>query len=1034
MSLVRLPPLLPAPAHPPLALPDEARRTVIYPASEALLVLRRPTADGPLAYQTSLAFPSLPSTRTAAATASGDALGQPLGPVAADPAGERIASSAGRRVCVWERRAVEDLTNGWGPRRSSLEEEVSRDGCWVVHSTVTLPAPAAVTRVVDAADEEGEDDEAVIGLALSSGACCSMGSLTVKSWLDRSDGDALVPDRLAVQTKNALYYYTTDLAAPAPLWTLLWNLPLRLPSSSTSHQPATLKPTAVPPVISPNGRHLAFCSSTGLPRTLGSRRPSRSIVGARIRHSESATDVRILTLHADGCLRKPPSCGRSVSRAPEPGQALQFSSTGRRLVTGLEWWKDGASDGRAEGAQVLLTSTAYANDGQGTLGRAPAVHFHAPVLDDPGFFALIHTLSAPVGDETLHALPPTPGKHRQKPPTSETSKQRFAAADDGAVAGPVHIVVDVVGLAQSSSKLVTSTAAPTGNHSSALNLKQPSSWPPSVEPSWTTALDAATLVQTARGHAPVAVPVLESSSAASASRRQESAPAASSVAMRKGSIQRLHRTPNGRSVLIEGSVEMVVLSLVPSSGKRQADEWSARARWDRREGEALWALFARGRSIVSWDRLRREVSIRYLRPKSQQVDDGQSEPLAATGRTLLPGLPKDETLTTLIGLSNIDDGISPSSLTPSHSLVLAASASGRLYTWSLVRSEGPVGEASHEPKVELLSTFVLPTSTAQEGDAESGSIVDILPVDPMAWRSTVVDWSGTGPSGDTGGVPRPLQDLLLVVRAGGQLEYWSPWEGGFARGHSWSLGGCVRTGKTLAMSGTTLAGGREEGADGRSPVRIRCSSAKKTVLVSWKTDESLVAGQPGAQQQELTIWDSKSSEFYSGLEYAASYPSVPRSQMTSRWAWELTAPDTSRRPESPILDLDWTSTPDKASVLAVGFRDHVLLLCEQQMSYLAASDGDGAEHASYWAPLLTIPVALYEPTTRPFPFLLAVTDYLVPVAWQLDAASDPRLDLAVGGNACHRLRRYPVPPLTRDPLPVGRAQGWRCAEERPRSL
>lgn len=158
MSLVRLPPLLPAPSHPPLALPDGARQTVIYPASEALIVLRRTTADGSLAYQTSLAFPPLPSVRASAS----DAPGQPLGPVAADPGGERIASSAGRRVCVWERRPVEDLTNGWGPRRSSLEEEATRDGRWVVHSTVALPPI-----VRDGAAEE--EEEAVLGLALASG-------------------------------------------------------------------------------------------------------------------------------------------------------------------------------------------------------------------------------------------------------------------------------------------------------------------------------------------------------------------------------------------------------------------------------------------------------------------------------------------------------------------------------------------------------------------------------------------------------------------------------------------------------------------------------------------------------------------------------------------------------------------------------------------------------------------------------------------------------------------------------------------------
>lgn len=35
----------------------------------------------------------------------------------------------------------------------------------------------------------------------------------------------------------------------------------------------------------------------------------------------------------------------------------------------------------------------------------------------------------------------------------------------------------------------------------------------------------------------------------------------------------------------------------------------------------------------------------------------------------------------------------------------------------------------------------------------------------------------------------------------------------------------------------------------------------------------------------------------------------------------------------PIDDLDWTSTPDMQSILAVGFRHHVELLCQQRMTY-----------------------------------------------------------------------------------------------------
>lgn len=35
----------------------------------------------------------------------------------------------------------------------------------------------------------------------------------------------------------------------------------------------------------------------------------------------------------------------------------------------------------------------------------------------------------------------------------------------------------------------------------------------------------------------------------------------------------------------------------------------------------------------------------------------------------------------------------------------------------------------------------------------------------------------------------------------------------------------------------------------------------------------------------------------------------------------------------PIDDLDWTSTADSQSILAVGYAHHVILLCQQRMTY-----------------------------------------------------------------------------------------------------
>ena len=70
----------------------------------------------------------------------------------------------------------------------------------------------------------------------------------------------------------------------------------------------------------------------------------------------------------------------------------------------------------------------------------------------------------------------------------------------------------------------------------------------------------------------------------------------------------------------------------------------------------------------------------------------------------------------------------------------------------------------------------------------------------------------------------------------------------------------------------------------------------------------VVSAEDGSER--LTIWDSKESEFASGLEYSHAFDDV-------------------------INDLDWTSTDsnDAQSILAVGFSHRVILLCQQRMTY-----------------------------------------------------------------------------------------------------
>lgn len=48
-----------------------------------------------------------------------------------------------------------------------------------------------------------------------------------------------------------------------------------------------------------------------------------------------------------------------------------------------------------------------------------------------------------------------------------------------------------------------------------------------------------------------------------------------------------------------------------------------------------------------------------------------------------------------------------------------------------------------------------------------------------------------------------------------------------------------------------------------------------------------------------------------------------------------------QRKSELILDLDWSSTPDMQSILAVGYAHRVDILCQQRMTYFTESPGWG---------------------------------------------------------------------------------------------
>src|SRR5579859_4903852 len=82
--------------------------------------------------------------------------------------------------------------------------------------------------------------------------------------------------------------------------------------------------------------------------------------------------------------------------------------------------------------------------------------------------------------------------------------------------------------------------------------------------------------------------------------------------------------------------------------------------------------------------------------------------------------------------------------------------------------------------------------------------------------------------------------------------------------------------------------------------------------LQWVILQSLVLMvQVNQAGNELTIWDTRVSRFSVHEEFRNTFP-----------------------PEDIIRDLDWTSTPDNQSILAVGFPRRVVLFCQQRYNYL----------------------------------------------------------------------------------------------------
>ncbi|EIW73255.1 hypothetical protein TREMEDRAFT_24795 [Tremella mesenterica DSM 1558] len=403
-------------------------------------------------------------------------------------------------------------------------------------------------------------------------------------------------------------------------------------------------------------------------------------------------------------------------------------------------------------------------------------------------------------------------------------------------------------------------------------------------------------------------------------------------------VRQFVRTPNGRGLLVVGEEGEIGAWYKRRNGETLTGQNSAAL-----QGRGLFkidprphriAIFAKGRGIVTFfrDKAGGHVALQHL-------DDGQLSP---TEPVLLPdfSLAEDDDIKMLLAVSDVDDGYESRRRKTQRAIVVACSASGRAWVWRVISPRDPTSASelafsdstskvtSAKPEVHLISTYSLPIESSAIHPHDKPALV--LPVDPMGWHQNIVDWT----------MDTPLQDMVLTVTVDGCLEFWRPHMG---QHHQLSTNArptringtrFVGKGESPIMDGRLVNGMRnvEHGAWERSGIvrtgkngvlMARCSSRKKTVLVC----------QTPSGKQEMTIWDSNVSEFSTGLESSVEYEYLIISE--------------------PIQDLDWTTTSDLQSVLAVGYKHRVVLICEQRLSYVDPTPG--------WAPFLTIDMLQYDP-------------------------------------------------------------------------
>ena len=153
-------------------------------------------------------------------------------------------------------------------------------------------------------------------------------------------------------------------------------------------------------------------------------------------------------------------------------------------------------------------------------------------------------------------------------------------------------------------------------------------------------------------------------------------------------------------------------------------------------------------------------------------------------------------------------------------------------------------------------------------------------VDPMGWKATI----------NTESLDVYTREVLVTLSRSGLLQTWTT---NFSRNSSSLCWLNLSKVQTNIINASLVHGTSER------------KVAMGIVLFGMT---KLAVNEAG---NELTIWDTKVSRFSVHEEFRKIFPS-----------------------EDVIRDLDWTSTPDSQSILAVGFPRRVVLFCQQRYNYL----------------------------------------------------------------------------------------------------